>query len=139
MRQHTLASALQEALLLSLNTRCRVLAQEAVDEDAPDYERVVRQVDVMLQQLTAEERLAQAEGYDQRTTHIAFAVDEDCKLLRLGYQLEVTATLGERGRWQSCDEEQGARYEIIGKEMVPPIAGVRNHTRLALSQVTVVR
>lgn len=141
MRQHTLATALQEAFLLSLNSRCRVWAQKDEDVDAPEYERVARSIDLMLQQLTAEERVA-AGGmdYDQRTTHYAFAVDEVAAKLKLGYRLEVTHEMDRNYKWQPLTDDKGEPpvYEVIGKEFVPGLPGVREHVRLSLSQVTAV-
>lgn len=134
MRQGTLASELADLYALDLTTRCRVEALAAGDDDAPDWAMVLRRIDVQLQALSADQAVADAQSYEQRVTHQAYAVNNVG--LKIGYRLVETYRQDEHGLWEMVRSPR--TWIILGKELVPGVPGQFSQVRLTLNQTSAV-
>lgn len=128
MRQPTLTQELTDRFTEDLDTVCRVEAQETGDVNNPSWSTVAGAVACMVQQLSAEQRVAEAPDYEQRPTHQAFCLDADA--LQIGYRLVATQQRDQYGTLQAL---AGGTYLILGKDA---IAGGTGQVRLALTQTS---
>jgi hypothetical protein len=112
MRQATIGSALRGLLAHSSNYRCRVEALEAADVNAPGWETTLPEIDLHVQEMTVRERVATAEEYSPRQTHLGYA--EMTTELTPGSRLVETHRRNEHGAWTPVEEAAAQRWQVLG-------------------------
>ena len=136
MRQDSLGRTLTTLMTGSANVRVRVEAQETGDTNAPDWELVTRNLEMMISDLSSEERLAETAAYEARVTHEAFCVDS--AYLKLGYRLVETFRKRETSLdlWWTADEPR--TWEIVGKRRLAGLPEPNDQVRLDLALISAV-
>ena len=137
MRQATLGSLLGDLYDLDFTHRVRVEVQETGDVNAPGWETALAAYNLQVQQVTAYERLAKAEDYTLRLTHIAFA-DATAEVV-IGARLVETHQLDEHGEWQAVADADAEKWIVLGKEKVRGVPEPWNQVQLDLNQMTPTR
>lgn len=113
-------------------TRVAVQSMATGDTNAPTYSTETAALDVLLLQLTADQRVRQSGEYDPVPTHEATCFDDGN--LKIGFRLVETYRKDEFGTWQAV--VTGDKFEIIGKEKVAGAEHGLNLVRLKLSQTS---
>ena len=134
MRQATLGSLLSDLYDLDFTHRVRVETLETGDVNNPGWETALAAVDLQVQQISGQERVARAEDYSLRLTHIAFADATDEVVI--GAQLVETYQLDEHGVWQAVAAADAETWIVLGKEKIRGLPEPWNQVQYDLNQMT---
>jgi len=134
MRQATLGSLLSDLYDLDFTHRVRVETLETGDVNNPGWETALAAVDLQVQQISGQERVARAEDYSLRLTHIAFADATDEVVI--GARLVETYQLDEHGVWQAVAAADAETWIVLGKEKIRGLPEPWNQVQYDLNQMT---
>ena len=134
MRQATLGSLLTDLYDLDFTHRVRVETLETGDVNNPGWETALAAVDLQVQQISGQERVARAEDYSLRLTHIAFADATDEVVI--GARLVETYQLDEHGVWQAVAAADAETWIVLGKEKIRGLPEPWNQVQYDLNQMT---
>jgi len=137
MRQATLGSLLGDLYDLDFTHRVRVETLATGDVNNPDWETALAALDLQVQQVTATERVAKAEDYSLRLTHIAFA-DASAAVV-IGSRLVETHHLNEQGDWDTVAAADAEKWIVLGKEKIRGLPEPWDQLQLDLNQMTPTR
>ena len=134
MRQATLGSLLSDLYDLDFTHRVRVETLETGDVNNPGWETALAAVDLQVQQISGQERVARAEDYSLRLTHITFADATDEVVI--GARLVETYQLDEHGVWQAVAAADAETWIVLGKEKIRGLPEPWNQVQYDLNQMT---
>lgn len=137
MNQATLGDLLADLYELDFTHRVTIEVQETGDVDAPAWETAKEYWDLQVQQANAQERIAKAEDYEQRLTHMGFCNNDDN--LVIGCRLVETYRLNEQGHWDSVAAADAEKWLVLGKEKIRGLPEPWDQVRLDLHQITPTR
>jgi len=137
MRQATLGSLLSDLYDLDFTHRVRVETLETGDVNNPDWATALAALDLQVQQVSGQERVARGEEYALKLTHTGFANAADEVVI--GSRLVETHHCNEQGMWEAVDADDAEVWVVLGKEKVRGVPEPWDQIQLDLNQMTPTR
>jgi len=137
MRQHTRGSLLAELFRGDFTHQVDVEVQQTGDIDNPGWQRTSRAMSVIVQVLSAQERVVRSEQYDLVTTAQGFC--DDAPELIVGSRWVETARRTEAGEWESVDPDHATVWLVQGKQAIPGVPEPTFQVRVDLHQMSPTR
>jgi len=137
MRQATLGSLLTDLYDLDFTHRVRVETLATGDVNNPAWATALAALDLQVQQLSGQERVARAEDYALKLTHIAFA-DTAAEVV-IGARLVETHHVNEQGVWEAVAAADAETWIVLGKEKIRGLPEPWDQVQYDLNQMTPTR